>query len=138
MLSIEEQIDRICNLIDQQSNRLDILEQSICILLSQHMIEEYSTIENALNTHTTVHIFFNCDEEKSSHSMNILYNNNAYEDSMYGRKNLMDRIMQELEKKTIQIKTDELDIVKRLVLLGIPSEASKYIKYGRIVSIDVH
>ena len=84
-----------------------------------------------------IHLFFYCDENKSSYSMNILYNNIAYEDSVEGRELLLDRLIKENIACKIRIRKEDIMKVRSIILSGKPSDASQYIKYGSIVSVNV-
>ena len=136
-MNSEDKIDEILEFTSQCDSRLDTIEKSLSLLLTQNMLDEYKKIiQNQPHTNI-IHIFFNCDEDKSPYSMNILYNNLAYDDSIIGRELLMDRIIKENRASTIKIEIKDIDKIKQIIFQGRPSDASKYLKYGCIVSLDI-
>ena len=136
-MSNDDLLYNVYQAINHSSERLDNIEKSVYMLLTQNMIDEYKKITLACKKRNLVHIFFNCDENKSPYSMNILYNNIAYEDSEEGRELLLDRIIKENIACKIRIQKEEIMKVKNIILSGKPSEASQYIKYGCIVSVNI-
>lgn len=132
-----EKLDDIIKFTSRCDSRLDTIEQSLSLLLTQNMLDEYKKILQSQPRKNLVHIFFNCDEDKSPYSMNILYNNLAYDDSIEGRELLMDRIIKENRSSKIQIEIKDIDKIKKIILTGKPAEASKYLKYGCIVSLNI-
>lgn len=76
------------------------------------------------------YIFFNCDVEKKPASMNILYNNEAFSDSVTGRQALLEKIKTELAAGNIGI--SNLEAVEEAVLKGDPTDANNLISYGNI------
>ena len=77
-------------------------------------------------------IFFNCDANKSEQSMNIFYNNTVYKDVAASRKLLWARVQKERKEGRIQIETEKLDEVKRLILEDDPTLASNLMQFGAI------
>ena len=107
------------------------------MLLPQNMIDEFKKITQSSQKSSIIHIFFNCDENKFPYSMNILYNDIAYEDSIEGRELLLDRLVKENIACKIRIRKEDIMKVKSIILSGKPSDASQYIKYGSIVSVNI-
>lgn len=136
-MSNDELLYSVYNAVNQGNERLDNIEKSVYMLLTQNMIDEYKKITQSTHMRNIIHIFFNCDENKSSHSMNIFYNNIAYEDSIEGRELLLDRLIKENIACKIRIRKEDIMKVRSIILSGKPSDASQYIKYGSIVSVNV-
>ena len=84
-----------------------------------------------------IHIFFNCDGEKTTQSMNILHNNISYDDTLSGRKQLYERIVQEVKSEKIFVASEQFQLVKQAIFKGKPSDASRFLKYGRVVTISL-
>ncbi len=84
-----------------------------------------------------IHIFFNCDGEKTTQSMNILHNNIAYDDTLSGRKQLYERIVHEVKSEKIFVAPEQFQFVKQAIFKGKPSDASQFLKYGRVVTISL-
>lgn len=81
--------------------------------------------------HKTIYMFFNCDAEKSSTSMNPRYNAVVYED----RDVLWNVIITNLMVDQIKIDEENLDTVKDIILNGDPTQANDYIRYGCIINV---
>lgn len=81
--------------------------------------------------HDTLYMFFNCDAEKSSTSMNPRYNAVVYED----RDVLWNVIITNLMVDQIKIDEENLDTVKDIILNGNPTQANDYIRYGCIINV---
>ena len=69
--------------------------------------------------------------------MNVLYNNLAYGDDPEGRNLLLNRVIQERNQKKIIVRLEDMKTIKHMILHENPSESSKYLKYGSIVTMDV-
>ena len=78
--------------------------------------------------------FFNCDKDKSAVSMNPLYENCMYRDTVQSRRRLWTRIKDEIERKNIEIDSTDMKTVRKAILFGNPSEASDFMKYGVILT----
>ena len=81
--------------------------------------------------HKTIYMFFNCDAEKSSTSMNPRYNAVVYED----RDVLCSVIIANLMMGQIKINEEDLDTVKDIILNGDPTQANDYIRYGCLINV---
>lgn len=130
-------LDEIYKMAQEGKKILNTIDESLRILLTKHMIDEYEALVDNLKPHIRVHIFFNCDEQKSPQSMNIFYNHCAYSDLQEGRTQLMDKIVAENNAGKIIINEEEMKNVKNAVLKGDPAEASQYMKYGYIITLHV-
>ena len=77
-----------------------------------------------------VYVFFNCNDNKDFHSMNIRYNNEVFADSPSGRKALFQKVKDEVAAGRVNVadkKAVEQDILK-----GDPTEATNKLQYGDI------
>ena len=83
-------------------------------------------------------VFFNCDGDKTQASKNIFYNNEIYRDVNSARKDLWDRIKDEVEKGTINVIDDEFTKVRHEILYGSPVEAGKYLQFASIDEMIIH
>ena len=83
-----------------------------------------------------VFVFFNCDENKSIPSMNIFYNHAVYKDTKTSRKALLKKIKEENMADRVEIKTADIKEVEFLVTEGDPVEASQFIKFGAVKTLD--
>ena len=64
-MSNDDLLYNVYQAINHSSERLDNIEKSVYMLLTQNMIDEYKKITLASKKRNLVHIFFNCDENKS-------------------------------------------------------------------------
>ena len=78
--------------------------------------------------------FFNCDQDKNAVSMNPLYENCMYRDTVQSRRRLWARIKDEIERKNIEIDFNDMTVVRKAILFGNPSEASNFMKFGVILT----
>ena len=85
-----------------------------------------------------VFIFFNCDADKNEASMNIFYNHAVYKDTKTSRKNLWKKVKEEYGAERIHIDADNLKAVELAITEGDPVEASNFIQFGAIRSIDCY
>lgn len=97
--------------------------------------EAVRTVSNEVHTampptRELVYIFFNCDANKNISSMDIRYNNEAFEDSAAGRKALFEKIEQEIASGNITVTDNQA--VKDAILKGDPTNASPMMQYGSI------
>ena len=76
------------------------------------------------------YIFFNCNEEKHTATMNVEYNNEVFADTVDGRKALLTKVEEEVSAGRVNI--EDKKTVKELILKGEPSEASNKLQYGCI------
>ena len=83
-----------------------------------------------------VFVFFNCDENKSEESMNIFYNHEVFKDTKTSRKALWQKIKEEYLADRIQIAQENFPEVETLVTVGDPDEATRYIRFGAIKTLD--
>lgn len=83
-------------------------------------------------------LFFNCDEEKSQTSMNVLYNQDVYKDTIASRKALWKKVEDELASGRVHIADENLEAAKQAVLKGDPVEAGQFLKFGTILAFDCH
>ena len=132
-----DKLDELYKMAQEGKKFLNTIDESLRILLTKHMIDEYEALVDNLKPHIRVHIFFNCDEQKSPKSMNIFYNHCAYSDLPEGRTQLMGKIVAENNAGKIIINEEEMENVKNAVLKGDPAEASQYMKYGYIITLHV-
>jgi len=92
------------------------------------------SVVKAYKKHRPAFEFFNCDEEKSANSMNPLYETRMYRDTKHSRRMLWLRIKEELENKRIEISEENYSKVREAIIEGAPSDASKYIRFGIILT----
>ena len=85
-----------------------------------------------------VFIFFNCDGNKSEASMNIFYNHAVYKDTKTSRKNLWKKVKEEYGAERIQIAAENLNAVELAIIEGDPVEASNFMQFGAIRSVDCY
>jgi len=83
-------------------------------------------------------LFFNCDEEKSQTSMNVLYNQDVYKDTIASRKALWKKVEEELEAGRVHIADENVEAAKQAVLKGDPVEAGQFLQFGTILAFDCH
>ena len=81
-----------------------------------------------------VYLFFNCNENKEFHSMNVLHNHEAYSNSSSGRKALWEKICKETEANRINL--FDVDAIKEAIIKGNPQDANEYILYGYIQKME--
>ena len=87
---------------------------------------------------TAAYMFFNCDGEKSPKSKNVSYNNAVYRDLKTSRKALWDKIQEEIDAGNVHVEEANLEIAKNAVLEGNPTDASQYLQYGDVVSVECY
>lgn len=120
---------------------LDIISSFLRFIAANQLMQDplaSDIVRKSLACVDRVHIFFNCDENKSEQSINICYNDKAYGDTPAGRAKLLDRVLEEETKKSIFINSDDLQKVKEIITNGAPVDASQYLKYGCIRTINVY
>lgn len=83
-----------------------------------------------------VFVFFNCDENKNESSMNIFYNHAVFKDTKTSRKALWKKIKEENLADRVKIEPENLKDVETIILDGDPEEASNFIMFGAIKSLD--
>ena len=83
-----------------------------------------------------VFVFFNCDEHKNESSMNIFYNHAVFKDTKTSRKALLKKIKEENLADRIKISNENFKDVETIILEGDPVEASNFIMFGAIKSLD--
>lgn len=95
-----------------------------------------TTATKATTTKTTaskkkyVYVFFNCDDDKSAASMNVLYNNEVFTDTAAGRKALLKKIEEECANGRVNIA--DKTFVEEAIIKGEPTEAGSKLQYGSI------
>ena len=77
-----------------------------------------------------VFIFFNCNDNKDVHSMNVRYNNEVFADTASGRKALLAKV--EVEVAAGRVNIADRDAVEHDILKGDPTEASSKLQFGDI------
>lgn len=77
------------------------------------------------------YIFFNCDEWKSTQSMNIKYNDSVYR-KRAGLRALWRKVKNELDNGNITIESNDIAKVRQYILSGEPWKANDFIVYGYI------
>ncbi len=82
-------------------------------------------------------VFFNCDENKSNSSMNIFFNQDIYRDLKTSRKELFTKVQREVADGRVFIEEIHHEDVKNAILNGDPTEATRWMKYGAIVSFPL-
>lgn len=136
--NIEEILQRI-DLNKITKDDFDVVSSFLRIIAVNQLMDEVLSIDECreiLYAHQAAYLFFNCDENKSSQSMNVLYNNRAYDDTPKGRSLLLARIIDEKQNQKIQIREEDMDTVKEIIMDANPEDASKYLKYGCIVKLS--
>ena len=83
-------------------------------------------------------VFFNCDENKSEQSMNIFYNSVVYRDMTTARRVLWKKIRDELESGRIFIDENDMQTVRKMILLEDPTAASDFIRFGAIRAVECY
>ena len=68
--------------------------------------------------------------------MNIFYNHAVYKDTKTSRKALLKKIKEENMADRVEIKTADIKEVEFLVTEGDPVEASQFIKFGAVKTLD--
>lgn len=81
-----------------------------------------------------VWIFFNCDQYRSTTSMNPFYNRTVYR-KRDGRRLLWKKIKNECDKNRIIVPEDKMSDIRSMILEGNPEDANAYIQYGYIVEM---
>lgn len=82
-----------------------------------------------------LYVFFNCNEDKTVDSMNIEYNNEAFQSTKVGRAALWEKIL--AEKQAGRIYVEDEEPVKKAILEGKPEEASQYLRFGAIKVLNL-
>lgn len=82
--------------------------------------------------------FFNCDEWKSSNSMNPTYNDTIYRDYVEPREKLWRKVREEFRAGNIEIDKNCYDYVRTQILKGDLTKASEYITYGIIIKHEIY
>lgn len=134
---MRDEISDLKTALLREESRLENIEDLLKLLLVQNMTDECAALLEDLQKVTNIHIFFNCDEAKSTSSMNIMYNKKAYRDSAAGRRALMEQIVKENAARKICIRAEDMKVVMSAVIDGQPTDATKYIKYGAIVTLPL-
>ncbi|MCI6158068.1 MAG: hypothetical protein SOV43_02570 [Selenomonadaceae bacterium] len=83
-------------------------------------------------------LFFNCDAEKSQNSMNVLYNQDVYKDTIASRKALWSKVEDEIAAGRVNVAEENLAAAKEAVLKGDPVEAGQFLEYGTILAFACH
>ena len=76
------------------------------------------------------YIFFNCNDNKDSATMNIHYNNEFFADTAIGRKALLKKVEEEVAVGHVNV--SDAEAVKNDILKGEPEQASSKLQYGDI------
>lgn len=82
--------------------------------------------------------FFNCNLMKSTGSMSALCSEEVYTDTKAGRHALLSHVMLELDSGGVEIESQDLDKVRKSILLDNPMSANELIKYGIILSRSIY
>ncbi|WP_051650288.1 hypothetical protein [Selenomonas sp. AB3002] len=82
-----------------------------------------------------MYVFFNCNDNKDAASMNIRYNNEAFADTVAGRKALLKKV--EDEAAAGRVNVSDAEAVKNEILKGEPTDASAKLQYGDIERLVV-
>ena len=82
-----------------------------------------------------MYVFFNCNDNKDAASMNIRYNNEAFADTVAGRKALLKKV--EDEAAAGRVNVSDAEAVKNDILKGEPTDASAKLQYGDIERLVV-
>ena len=82
-----------------------------------------------------MYVFFNCNDNKDAASMNIRYNNEAFADTVAGRKALLKKV--EDEAAAGRVNVSDAEAVKNEILKGDPTDASAKLQYGDIERLVV-
>ena len=77
--------------------------------------------------------FLNCDEWKSTSSMNTTYNDTIYRDLVKPRIKLWKKVREELKAGNIEIDKNCIEYVRNQILRGDPTKANDYMIYGIII-----
>lgn len=80
-------------------------------------------------------MFFNCDEDKSTESMNATYNNEVFKDTKASRKALWAKVAEEAAEGRVQLEDEKA--AKEAVTAGDPTEAGKFLRYGTVVEVVI-
>lgn len=89
-----------------------------------------TTKKTATATKKYVYVFFNCNDNKDATSMNIRYNNEAFADTVTGRKALLKKVEEEVAAGRVNMSDKEA--VKNDILAGEPTDANGKLQYGDI------
>ena len=81
-----------------------------------------------------VYVFFNCNEEKDTVSMNILHNHEAFSNASGGRKALWNKVKSEADAGRVHLHDEEA--VKTAIIKGNPQDATEHMQYGYIVAME--
>lgn len=77
-----------------------------------------------------IYAFFNCDDNKSAASMNVHYNNEAFPDTVAGRKALLKKVEEECAAGRINVA--DKSFVEEAIIKGEPVDASSNLQYASI------
>ena len=80
-------------------------------------------------------MFFNCDKEMSTASMNPLYNTEVYRKKRHGRRALWKKIKSEIADEKIIVNKDDMHDIREAIINGDPVDANEYMTYGLIVEL---
>lgn len=80
-------------------------------------------------------MFFNCDKEMSTTSMNPLYNTEVYRKKRNGRRALWKKIKSEIADEKIIVNKDDMHDIREAIINGDPVDANEYMTYGLIVEL---
>ena len=81
-----------------------------------------------------VYIFFNCNEEKETTSMNILHNHEVFGNASSGRKALWNKVQEEVKAGRVHLYDEEA--VKTAIIKGNPQDATEHMQYGYIAEME--
>lgn len=70
--------------------------------------------------------------------MSALCSEEVYTDTKTGRHALLSHVMLELDSGSVEIESQDLDKVRKSILLDNPMSANELIKYGIILSRSIY
>jgi len=70
--------------------------------------------------------------------MSALCSEEVYTDTKAGRHALLSHVMLELDSGSVEIESQDLDKVRKSILLDNPMSANELIKYGIILSRSIY
>lgn len=85
------------------------------------------------------YMFYNCDLEKTTASMNPLYNTEVFSSTKAGRKALVKKLQSEIKKGSVKlIDGISMDTVERIILEDNPKEVTASLVFGAVLEVSLY
>lgn len=90
-------------------------------------------------TKKKAYIFYNCDWEKTTASMNPLYNTEVFSSTKAGRKALVRKLQGEVKKGSVKlIDGISMDTVERIILDDNPEKVTASLVFGAVIEVNMY